>query len=259
VQNAARIGGRTFELQLNTRVFRSSNFSYNFTLTGERYRQKIDQLGRASVRVGSGAQGQAIFLLTKQGETMGVIYGQKWITSLDQLKDNPLNANIDLNNYVVNDEGLVVLKSCINLVCERPIAYVDKNGKNNVKIGNVNPNLHIRLREYCSCGWPSPSTVYSTARSGATSTTSRRTGCPGYASRCRSTRLESPRRPSIRSILHSRLYNGLEPSSLLRGGWLICKLREMSVSYNFATELRPALPFHAHRSELEGRRSFDAT
>jgi len=34
---------------------------------------------------------------------MGVIYGQKWVTSLDQLKDNPLNANIDLSQYVVND------------------------------------------------------------------------------------------------------------------------------------------------------------
>ena len=54
-QNAARIGGRTFEGSLNTRVIDRPDFSYNFTLTGERSRQKIDELNRA--RAGAPASG----------------------------------------------------------------------------------------------------------------------------------------------------------------------------------------------------------
>ncbi len=241
-QNAARIGGRTFELQLNTRVIDRPNFSYNFTLTGERSRQKIDELGRAPFRVGSSSQGQAIFYY-KQGETMGVIYGQKWVTSLDQLKDNPLNATIDLNNYVVNDEGLVVLKSCINLVCERPIAYVDKNGKNNVKIGDVNPNYTFGFANTIRAGGFTLYGLLDGTRGGDIYNFTKN----WMFQDMRHVALDQAGKPATSKhtidYYTVGLYNGLEPSSYFVEDGSYVKLREMSVSYNFAQSFVRALPF----------------
>ena len=139
-QNAARVGGRTFEGSLNTRVIERPNFSYNFTLTGERSRQKIDFLNRAPFRVGSTSQNQNIFFY-KSGEQLGIIYGHRWARSIDELRDNPLNAGKNLDSlYVVNDDGYVVGKTTRGTADERAILYVDKTGSNQVKIGDVNPD-----------------------------------------------------------------------------------------------------------------------
>ena len=141
-QNAARIGGRTHELSFNARVFDNPNFSYNMTLTGERSRQKIDNMNHAPFRPTALGQGQNVFYY-KSGEQLGVIYGHRWIRNLNELKDNPLNANIDLNLYTVNSDGYVVLKSTVGTPNERAITYVDKNGNNTVQIGDVNPNYNF--------------------------------------------------------------------------------------------------------------------
>jgi TonB-linked SusC/RagA family outer membrane protein len=241
-QNAARIGGRTWEMQLNTRVIERPNFSYNFTLTGERSRQKIDELGRAPFRVGSDSQGQAIFFY-KQGEIMGVIYGQKWITDPAQLKDNPANASIDLNDYVVNSDGLVVLKSCIALACERPIAYVDPNGSNNVKIGDVNPDYSfgfantVRFSGFTLYGLLDGTRggdIYNFTKNWMFQD-QRHAGVDqaGKAAADKHTV----------DYYQSGLYNGLEPSSFFVEDGSYVKLRELSLSYNFSQNLVRSLPF----------------
>jgi TonB-linked SusC/RagA family outer membrane protein len=139
-QNAARVGGRTMEGSLNARVIEGSNLSYNFTLTAERSRQKIDDLNRAPFRVGSTSQNQNIFFY-KAGEQLGVIYGHRWATSIEELADNPLNAGKDLNSlFEINDDGYVVAKGTRGLATERAILYVDKAGNNQVKIADVNPD-----------------------------------------------------------------------------------------------------------------------
>jgi TonB-linked SusC/RagA family outer membrane protein len=139
-QNAARVGGRTMEGSLNARVIEGSNLSYNFTLTAERSRQKIDDLNRAPFRVGSTSQNQNIFFY-KAGEQLGVIYGHRWARSIEELADNPLNAGKDLNSlFEINDDGYVVAKGTRGLATERAILYVDKAGNNQVKIADVNPD-----------------------------------------------------------------------------------------------------------------------
>jgi TonB-linked SusC/RagA family outer membrane protein len=239
-QNAARIGGRTFELQLNTRVIDRPNLSYNFTLTGERSRQKIDQLGRAPFRVGSGDQNQAIFYY-KQGETMGVIYGQRFVTDPNQLKDNPGNANIDLTKYVVNSDGLVVLASCLSLGCERPIVYVDKNGNNNVKIGDVNPDYTFGFANTIRAGGFTLYGLLDGTRGG------------NIYNFTKNWMFQDMRHASIDQFGKAQkhtidyytvgLYNALEPSSYFVEDGSYVKLRELSVSYNFAQSFVRSLPF----------------
>jgi TonB-linked SusC/RagA family outer membrane protein len=239
-QNAARIGGRTFELQLNTRVIDRPSLSYNFTLTGERSRQKIDELGRAPFRVGSGDQNQAIFFY-KAGETMGVIYGQRWVTDPAQLKDNPLNANIDVSLYTVNSDGLVVLKSCLSQLCERPIAYVDTKGKNNVKIGDVNPDYTFGFAN--------------TVRAGGFTLYGLLDGTHGgniynftkhwMFQDMRQAAIDQSGKTQKHTIDYYTvgLYNALEPDSYFVEDGSYVKLRELSLSYNFAQRFVRSLPF----------------
>jgi TonB-linked SusC/RagA family outer membrane protein len=241
-QNAARIGGRTMELQLNTRVFDSPKFSYNFTLTGERSRQRIDELNRAPFRVGSTAQNQNIFFY-KAGETMGIIYGQKWVTSVEQLKDNPNNASIDLADYVVNDEGLVVLKSCINLACERAIAYVDKDGNNNVKIGDVNPNYTFGFANTIRAGGFTFYGLLDGARGGNVYNFSKQWMFQDQ----RHGSIDQFGKPA--SAKHTidyytvGLYNNLEPNTYFIEDGSFVKLRELSASYNFPQSFIRSVPF----------------
>jgi TonB-linked SusC/RagA family outer membrane protein len=144
-QNAARIGGRTFEGTLGARIIEGSRLSWTANLTAERSRQKIDELNRAPFRVGSTSQNQTIFFY-KGGEQLGIIYGQRWARSIAELADNPLNAGKDLNSlYEINSDGYAVKKGTRGTPDERAIAYVDPAGSNNVKIADVNPDYTFGL------------------------------------------------------------------------------------------------------------------
>jgi TonB-linked SusC/RagA family outer membrane protein len=136
-RNGARIGGRTFELALSAAVIERPGLNYSASLTAERSRQRIDELGRPPFRVGIVSNDVFYY---RTGEVMGVLYGTRWARTVDELKDNPENASLDATNYTVNSDGYVVLAACRGQPCERPIAYVDPDGNSNVKIGDVNPD-----------------------------------------------------------------------------------------------------------------------
>jgi TonB-linked SusC/RagA family outer membrane protein len=239
-QNAARIGGRTFELQLNTRVIDRPNFSYNFTVTGERSRQKIDELGRAPFRVGPGEQGQAIFFY-KAGETMGVIYGQRMVTDPAQLKDNPINATIDLTKYVVNSDGFVVLKSCLSQSCERPIVYVDTKGSNNVKIADINPDYTFGFANTVRMGGFTLYGLFDGTHGGNIYNFTKQ----WMFQDMRHAAIDQSGKTEKHTIDYYTvgLYNALEPSSYFVEDGSYVKLRELSLSYNFAQSFVRSLPF----------------
>ncbi|MBA3341622.1 MAG: SusC/RagA family TonB-linked outer membrane protein [Gemmatimonadaceae bacterium] len=242
-QNAARVGGRTHELSLNTRVIERPNFTYNFTLTGERSRQKIDELNRAPFRVGSTSQNQNIFFY-REGEALGVIYGKRWARTIAELADNPLNAGKDLNAlFEVNDDGYVVAKGTRGLGTERAIAYVDKEGKNFVKIGDVNPDYSfgfantVRFAGFTLYGlldgikggdiynftkqW-----MYQDQRHGSLD----QSGKPQ----------ENKKHQAYYNV---GFYDGLEPNSYFVEDGSYVKLRELSVSYTLGQGLLSAVRF----------------
>jgi TonB-linked SusC/RagA family outer membrane protein len=138
VENAATVSGRTIELSLNTRVVTTPDWDYSFTLTADRTRQHVDELGRSSFKLGADdAQGQDIFYY-KSGEALGVVYGTKWVRSLSQISQMGLDPSL----YMVNEDGYVVKKSTYGTVNELPIALV-LNGQRIFKIADVNPDFGI--------------------------------------------------------------------------------------------------------------------
>ncbi|MGQ0715436.1 MAG: SusC/RagA family TonB-linked outer membrane protein [Gemmatimonadaceae bacterium] len=144
VQNAADVAANTWELALNTRVVDRPDFSYSFTLTGDRTRQKIERMVRAPFRVNAGGQGQDVFYY-KAGEPLGIIYGARWVRSFAELMENPANASAVESDFVVNPLGFLVRRSARGMPGEVPIAYVNAARETQHKIGNVNPDFAFGL------------------------------------------------------------------------------------------------------------------
>ncbi|MEO7366907.1 MAG: hypothetical protein ABIZ36_03060, partial [Gemmatimonadaceae bacterium] len=242
-QNAARIGGRTLEGSLNTRVIDHPDFSYNFTVTAERSRQKIDELNRAAFRVGSGSQGQAIFYY-RQGEQLGVIYGQRWARSIAELADNPLNAGKDLNSlYEVNDDGYVVDKGSRGTVKEKAIFYVDPQGNNNVKIGDVNPDYTfgfantVRFHGFTAYG------LLDGTRGGNIYNFTKQWMFQDQRHASLDQFGKAPANKKALEYYNVGFYNALEPNSYFIEDGSYVKLRELSLSYNFAQGLLNSMRF----------------
>jgi TonB-linked SusC/RagA family outer membrane protein len=139
VQNAADVAADTWEWRLETRVLDTPDWTYSFTLTGDRTRQTIEAMNRAPYRVNAGGQGQDVFYY-KAGEPLGIIYGSKWVRSFEDLKKNPANANANPADYVVNPDGFLVLAANRGKPNEVPIRYADATG-NQFQIGDVNPDF----------------------------------------------------------------------------------------------------------------------
>jgi TonB-linked SusC/RagA family outer membrane protein len=242
-QNAARIGGRSLEGSLNTRVIDRPNFSYNFTLTADRSRQKIDELSRAPFRVGSISQNQNIFYY-KAGEPMGIIYGIRWARSLKEMEDNPLNAGKDVSTlYEINDEGFVVAKGSRGTTKERAIAYVDKDGNQNVKIGDVNPNYSFGLANTFRLGGVTVYGLLDGTRGGDIYNFTKQ----WMFQDLRHAALDQSGKPqeNKKAIEYYQvgLYNNLEPSSYFIEDGSYVKLRELSVSYSLSQSLLNSMRF----------------
>jgi hypothetical protein len=235
-QNAARIGGRTFELSLGATIIERPRFNYSLALTGERSRQRIDHLGRPPFRL----ENSGIFYY-RSGEVLGVIYGDRWIRTLDELRENPANVDADANAYVQNDDGYLVLANCRGKTCERPIAYVDKNGVSTVKIGDANPDFSFgvantlqagRFRFYVLLDGTRGGNIYNATRQflvrDLRSINVDQNGKP----------LESKKAIDYYSI---GLYDSTHPNSFFVEDGSYMKLREVSVSITVRESVRLAL------------------
>lgn len=141
-QNAADVEANTTEFALQTRVIDRPNLSWSLGVTGDHTTQKITRLGRAPFRVNAGGQGQDVFYY-KEGEALGVIYGQHWVRDLSELADNP--AGLDPSLYSKNALGYVVLTANKGTPNERPVLYVDPDNNTTVRIGDVNPDFTLGI------------------------------------------------------------------------------------------------------------------
>ncbi len=136
--NAGAMESKVYEASLNSRIIQSENFSWNSTITFDRVRSKITNLDVPPKLVGPEAQASDAFYL-RGGETFGIIYGEKFLTGLDQL---PNDKNPD--NYTLNADGYVIQKGTEGTKLENPLKLRDKYGNpKQVQIGNTNPDFNL--------------------------------------------------------------------------------------------------------------------
>ena len=239
-RNAATITGKTWELALTTRVIEQPNFSYNFTLTGEQTRQHIDRLDAPPFQQNAGGQGQGIFYY-RQGEDLGIIYGNKFVTDYNQLLDNPANAGMTLADiqalYTKNADGYVVLAANKGTPAEAPIVYVDKTGNNKVVIGNVNPDYTfgwantIRVKNftiYALINGTHGGNVYNFTKQWMFFDL--RSGDEDQSHRKQSDKIAY-------DYYANGIYNVLNPDSYFVEDGSFVKLRELSVNYQFSNSM----------------------
>ncbi|HEY0929036.1 MAG TPA: hypothetical protein VGE27_03875, partial [Gemmatimonas sp.] len=234
IQNAATISAKTWELSLQSRLWDSPNVSYSVGLTGDRTRQRIEKLGRAPYRVTFTGQGQNqnVFFY-KEGEPLGIIYGKRWLRTLEEVSQQQKDPNL----YVVNSDGYVVLKSALGTATEAPVAYLDASGNNQVVIGDVNPDFSFGFTQTLRVKNLSVYALIDGVKGGDLYNFTKqwmfqdgRHGVQGQGNRP-----EAERRPL--AWYSSGLYDGINANSYFveNGGY--ARLRELSVAYQFTPAL----------------------
>lgn len=238
VQNAATVTAKTTEFSLQSMLYTTPNLTWSIGVTADHTTQMIEKLGRSAFRVNAdGAQGQDVFYY-REGEALGIIYGQKWVRDPQQLLDNPANkANtaFSLNDYVVNSDGYVVLKANLGKMTEVPIKYVDATGDNFV-IGDVNPDVSFGISNTFRYKNIAVYALFNGVKGGDIYNFSKQwmTQDERTAMQDQGGRPVADRRPSA---FYQVMYNGLNANDTYVEDGSYVKLRELSVSYTFSERL----------------------
>ncbi|MFY0685455.1 MAG: SusC/RagA family TonB-linked outer membrane protein [Balneola sp.] len=136
-QNAGTLESNTFEASLRAIAIQERDMNLSFGLTFDRTRQKVTALSVPPFFQGSTTQNANVFFVAP-GETFGVIYGRKFVTSLDQLSTAQQNSG---NTYEVNSDGYVV--TGLGTASESPVKFEEEDGNQIVAIGDVNPDFNM--------------------------------------------------------------------------------------------------------------------
>lgn len=227
-QNAADVSAKTLEMSLNTRVWDTPDFSYNFSLTADKTTQRIERMDRAAYRPNFGGQGQNVFYY-KEGEVLGVVYGTRWIRSIDEMLSVPAYATRNPNAYHVNPLGYVVSNAAPNT----PIAWRDSTGSDVTQIGDVNPDFsfgfanNVRFRGfnvYALLDGQKGGDVYNFSKQWMFQDL--RHGDIDQSGKAEDQKVRS-------DFYSAGLYNGLNASDYFVEDASYVKLRELAVSYTF--------------------------
>jgi TonB-linked SusC/RagA family outer membrane protein len=251
VQNAADVGAKTTELSLQTRVIDRPNFSYSFGLTGDHTTQRILKMNRAPFRINQFGQGQDVFYY-KEGESLGIMYGTRWVRSFDELKQNPAYASAVATDYVVNPLGLLVKASTRGLNTERPIAFVDANGQTQFKIGDVNPDFSFGFSNNISVRGVNIYALFDGQKGGQIYNFTKQWMFQDFRHADEDQSGKSAADKVALPFYASGLYNGLVGSDYFVEDGSYVKLRELSVSYDLGPRVldRAGLGRYANNVKL---------
>ena len=139
-QNVGSLEASTHEVALGLQLINTRNMSLQLNITGDRTRQKVTEWPLPLTLYGP----VQTFYINK-GASLGVMYGNRVVRSMAELKENPKNANAADADYIVNEEGYLVKASQYHTAKEKPITYVNSAGESIVKIGDANPDFNLSV------------------------------------------------------------------------------------------------------------------
>jgi TonB-linked SusC/RagA family outer membrane protein len=158
-QNAGTVEGTTWEATLEGSLIEGSDFSLRMGLVADRSRHEITEFNRACFRTGPSS-----LFFRCQGETLGTMYGTRFLRSADELP-----AGLPANQFQVNDDGLLVwvgeggdwrnhqwgTSASIEgrtFGWGIPVLDLDESGSSTIaRIGDSNPDLNLGVS--ANVGW----------------------------------------------------------------------------------------------------------
>ncbi len=141
VRNAGTINSQSLELSLSAKVIHNKKMNLSFGLNFDRIRQQIIDLELNKYYTGP----RDAFLI-EPGQNFGIILGNKWLTSLDDMA-NQLPDGMTINDYTINSDGYVILAGTEGSTLETPIALdADNDGTaDKVIIADCNPDFNLNF------------------------------------------------------------------------------------------------------------------
>ena len=141
--NLGAVKSNSFEVEINGRIIDRRNFKWTPGLAFSRVRSKITSLGNVPEFTQNGYRKAA-------GASTTAIYGYSIFSDLSQLKTNEqgfvMNAGDGtkhINDYVVNEFGVVVEKNALGTADEAPVFYVNPATGNSKIIGEASPDFIV--------------------------------------------------------------------------------------------------------------------
>ncbi len=138
--NAGTLSSKSYEAMLRAKMIKKENIKWNVGLTFNKVNSRISSLDIPEFSTGP----RGAFRIASD-EKYGNMYGWDFVRTLDQMQAQlPAGDNID--EYVVNRDGVVVKKAFIGTKDEAPYHLLDSEGNNKiVVIGNVTPDFSLAL------------------------------------------------------------------------------------------------------------------
>lgn len=143
-QNVGTVEFETLELSLNTAVIKKNDLGWDFGVRFSTTDNEITSLNVNPITVGPGGTNTpgVIFRVT-EGEEFGAMYGNSFVTSLDQMA-NQLPEGASINEYTVNRDGIVVRADAVGTTGEAAIIRRDEDGGVWYgKIGSQNADFNV--------------------------------------------------------------------------------------------------------------------
>ena len=142
-QNAGTLSGNTHELAASVLLLAKADYYWRVNLTGDRTRTRITALSVPPFL--NGPDGNTQLFRVAPGETFGVMYGERWIRTAEQLASTLAAKKLTgaAGDYVVNEEGFYVLKTAKGTKAERPLKAFLPSGTSLQTIGDVNPDFNL--------------------------------------------------------------------------------------------------------------------
>ncbi|MEO8620173.1 MAG: TonB-dependent receptor, partial [bacterium] len=165
-QNAGTLEGNTHELAASALLISKSDYYWRVNVTGDRTRSKITALSVPPFL--NGPDGNTQLFRVAAGETFGVMYGERWIKTADQLAATLTAKKLSgaAADYVVNEEGYYVAKAAKGTPDERPLKAFLESGTSLQQIGDVNPDFNASLNNTMQWKGLSVNTLFNWVKGG---------------------------------------------------------------------------------------------
>ncbi len=140
-KNVGTISSSALEATLGFKIIDNKSFKWNANITFDRIRQTITKLNVPQYQTGPNNA-----FLMREGETLGAIYGYRWLTSLTEMEAQ-LKPEETIGNYALNSDGYVIKAGTEGTQGEAAILWdEDGNGVADItKIGDGNPEFNLGL------------------------------------------------------------------------------------------------------------------